>query len=282
MTSTNQSPSAAAARQWDHLRTAFASSLMVDLPLASLAQNLDGLAWPLAGASETPAAYIDLTYDELRLQFAARGQPDAANLLLQILRETLAFDQPFGEMVQQTAASANRENPLLRTLARLGIPEDFPIDLTALDATSLELCQLEEVRTLGEFALFAQRLAANVIVGGDLRRLLNALALVDGGALAELLPFRVGRPGLHLAEALVQATRRPQPAVQVARAVTWFADEFALWQQSAQDRKFLSRQFAHFDDPELDKQISRLLQPYLGGLSGRPALWASLRRWFKP
>ncbi len=283
MTSTPP-PSTAAIQEWDRLRANFASSLMVDTPLASLAQNLDGVSWPFNGISETPAAYIDLTYEELGLEFSAREQPQAAALLIRILRETLAFDEPFGDMVRQTAEAAERDHSILRTLNQLGIPENFPIELTALDEDARELCRLEGIATIGEFALLAQSLSQNVIVGGDLRRLLNALAHVDGGALAQLLPFRPGTSGVHLAEALALAVRQPRASEQVAAALVWFADEFAEWKtRAADDRKFLPRQFAPFDDLELEERIAQLLAPHFPSIAPTPrtGAWNALTRWFK-
>jgi hypothetical protein len=273
-----------AASEWDEIRAMFASSLMADTALSSLAQNLDGVDWPLHGADETPAAYLDFTYNELAALFARRGQPDAAAQLVRILRETLAFDQPFGEMVKQTAAAESRENPLLRTLARLGISEEYPVGLTALDDTARELCRLEQVRTLGQFALFAQGLSQNVIVGGDLRRLLNALAHVDEKALAEFLPFRPGTSGLHLAEAMAQAANSSDPQERSARAAVWFATELADWRREATtDRRILARRLAVLNNPVLEQRVGRLLAPYLDldESEPQPGLWATLRRWLK-
>ena len=54
----------------------------------------------------------------------------------------------------------------------------------------------------------------NVIVGGDFRKLLNALSHVDEGALAEVLPFRRGQKGLHLVEGPALHRRRHQ-AIEV-------------------------------------------------------------------
>ncbi|ACB76870.1 hypothetical protein [Opitutus terrae] len=279
MNTTPSTPSTVA-KEWDQLRTAFASSLLVNTPLHSLAQNLDGLEWPIRGANETPAAYIDLGYDELVSTLTNRGQPAAASLLVQILRETLAFDQPFGEMVQQTEASAARDNPLLRNLARLGIPENFPLELTSLDDSARQLCRLESVGTIGEFAVFAQRLAQGVIIGGDLRRMLNALAHFDEATLATIVPFRVGSTGVHLAEALAQAARSPTPEEQVARTLAWFSAEFASWrEQAAADRKFLPRQFSFLSDLRLEEHLSQLLAPHLRSARPDSTFGAKLRRW---
>jgi hypothetical protein len=276
--------SSPAAREWDELRTAFASSIMVNTSLSSLAQNLDGLEWPLAGRDETASAYIDLDYAELTAALAGRGHPEAAALLLQILRETLAFDQPFGEMVKQTQAAADRDNPLLRTLQRLGIPENFPLELTLLDDTARQLCRLEQVWSIGEFAMFAQRLAQGVIVGGDLRRLLNALVQADEVTLAMLLPFRPGTTGLHLAEALGQASRAADPAEHALRAVTWFEAEFATWRDgAAAGRRFLRRQLAVLNDEALERHALALLNVHLHGRpsAGPTGFWARLTGWLR-
>jgi hypothetical protein len=269
-------------KDWDDVRTAFASSIMVDTALVSLAQNLDGLDWPISGPGETPAAYIDLKYDEVRRVLTERGQADGVELLSRILRETLAFDEPFGEMVKQTEASARRDNPLLRSLARLKISEEFPLALTSLDDAAAELCQLEHLETIGQFALFAQGLSQSVIIGGDFKKLLNALAHLDEASLAELLPYRVGEKGLHLAEALGQAALTAEPAEQTACAVHWFAHEFDEWRNgSASDRSSISRRLVVLKNPSLIPQIEALLVPHLptvksGSWWSRPIRWLGL------
>jgi hypothetical protein len=192
------------AQDWDDVRMGFQTSIMVNTALHSLAQNLDGPDWPLSGPDETPTKYIDLTFEELHLMPGLAGYPDRIDQLIVILRETLAFDNPFGEMIEQTMATEERDNPLLRNLAKLDIPIDFPIEFTMISADTQEFCKLEKITTLGEFAHFAQSMPPHVIVGGDFRTLLNALAHVNEEALATILPFRPGSKGLHLPEALGQ------------------------------------------------------------------------------
>ncbi|MBI5380936.1 MAG: hypothetical protein HZA31_03450 [Opitutae bacterium] len=206
-------------KQWDEVRVAFASSIMVDTALGSLAQNLDGPDWPIKGKEETPATYIDLTFTEAQELLALKGQPpERIDQLVAILRDTLAFDNPFGEMVEQVEVAAQKDNQLLKNLARLEIPENFPIEFTALAAGTREFCQLERIVTIGEFAVFAQNMSQNVIVGGDFRTLLNALAQVDEAGLAQFLPVRPGSKGLHLPEAVALGVRALTPAVRAALA----------------------------------------------------------------
>jgi hypothetical protein len=192
------------AKDWDEVRMGFHTSIMVDTSLNSLAQNLDLGDWPVKGGEETPAKYIDLTYEELHVMQGLNGHPERVDMLITVLRETLAFDNPFGDMVEQAAEAADKDNPLSKNLSKLEIPLDFPIDLMVLSAETKEFCRLEKIATLGEFADFAQNMPPHVIVGGDFRRLLNAVAHVNEEVLATVLPFRVGTKGLHLLEALNQ------------------------------------------------------------------------------
>ncbi|HVU23283.1 MAG TPA: hypothetical protein VHE13_04100 [Opitutus sp.] len=278
------SSASAPAAEWDRIRAAFAASIMVNTPLASLAQALEGADWPIASADETPAVYIDFNYDELLQEFAARRLPKFAPLLIRILRETLEFDQPFGDMVAQTEASAARENPILRALARLDVTEDYPIDLVTLDVPSRDLCQLEQLATLGQLAVFAQGLAQSVVLGGDLRRLLNALAQGDERQLADFVPFRVGSTGLHLVEALAHAALSTEPQRQVGRTLAWFAADCEDWRaDAADDPDFIPRQLKVLADPALEQQIRQLLVPHIRSAapSRSTQWWTAFARWRK-
>jgi hypothetical protein len=252
------------AKDWDQVRTAFASSLMVDTSLSSLAQNVDGPDWPIKAKDETPAKYIDHSFDEVVELLQLKGQsPERVDQLVDILKETLAFDNPFGEMVEQTEAAEARDNPLLKNLAKLGIPENFPIALTGLDSATQDFCKLEKLHTLGEFAVFAQNMAQNVIVGGDFRKLLNALSHVDEAALAEVLPFRRGQKGLHLVEALAHAARASDGPARVELATTWFRDELNAMEKEIASGGSLARQFVVIGDPAVEQRAIELLRPHL-------------------
>lgn len=252
------------AKDWDDVRAAFATSIMVDTALSSLAQNLDAPDWPVKGKEETPSKYIDLSFEEVTEMLQLKGQkPERLDQLVSILKETLAFDSPFGEMVTQTEAASARDNPLLKNLAKLGIPENFPMALTALDAGTLEFCKLEKLSTLAEFAVFAQGMSQSVIVGGDFRKLLNALSNVDEAALADLLPFRRGAKGLHLVESIAQAVKTKDAAARVEFATTWFRDEMTALEQDLAAGGALSRHFIRLGDPALEARAAELLRPHL-------------------
>lgn len=254
------------AREWDEVRSAFGASIMVDTALTSLAQSLDGPEWPIAGKDETPAKYIDLSFDEVVALMRNKAQPpERLDDLIVILRETLGFDTPFGDMVAQTETTTPRDNPILRNLAKLGIPENFSIELTSLGPDALDFCKLEQLSTLGEFAMASQGMSQNVIVGGDFRRLLNALSHVDENALAETLPFRRGQKGLHLVEAVAHAARRPDGPARTQLAVTWFQEERGQMEKALAAGGSLDRFFIVLGDPGLELKAVALLRPHLRG-----------------
>ncbi|MFA5262972.1 MAG: hypothetical protein WC378_04040 [Opitutaceae bacterium] len=207
-------------REWDAVRTAFSSSIMAGIPISSLAQSLDGAAWPLEGDGETPSDYIDLGYDEVRDLLAGKGRdPALIDRLAEILKETLAFDQPFGDMARLADPAGSAGGVLLRNLARVGIPGDFPMELAAVAQDTRDFCRLEKLETIGAFAVFCQGMAQNVIVGGDFRALLNALSHVDEETLCRFVPLRKGSKSVHIVEALALAVRSRPPEIQVALAM---------------------------------------------------------------
>jgi len=205
-------------REWDAVRTAFHTSIMIDAQLAGLAENLNVAAWPIKGPDETPSKYIDLTYRELCAMPGLAGKPERVDLLINIFQETLAFDEPFGDMVTNDALVDERDNPILKNLAKLGIPEEFPVSLIALTLETREFCNLENLTTLKAFAVFAQGISHNVVLGGDFRSLLNALSHIDEETLSRIFPFRPGEKGLHLLEGIALAVRAFADEIEAALA----------------------------------------------------------------
>lgn len=262
--------SAYTAKDWDEVRAAFASSIMVDTSLSSLAQNLEGPDWPIKGPDETPSAYIDLGYDEVTELLSMKGYPGKMDLLISILKDTLAFDDPFGDMVQQAEVTAERENPLLKNLAKLGIADSFPISLTGLDADTRDFCRLEKLATLGEFAKFAQSMSQNVIVGGDFRTLLNALSHVDETGLAALLPYRTGTKGLHLIECLAQVSRPDSATERTGEAIEYFADELSALRAKIEGGADLQREVMVLNNAAAEARVVAILAPLVGGKKPEP------------
>lgn len=163
-------------------------------------------------------------------------------------------------MVEQTEAAAAKDNPLLKNMTRIGLSEQFPISLTALNADTMEFCRLEHLKTLGEFAVFAQSMSQNVIIGGDFRRLLNAIANLDEVTLSELLPYRKGSKGLHLIEAIGHATRSPDPLLKAKEAAAWFKEEFAQLQKDNAEGVGIAPHLGVLGNVELEKKVGDILR----------------------
>lgn len=299
-------PAKTTPKEWDEVRTAFATSIMVDTALSSLAQNLDGPDWPIKGPDETPAKYIDLSHEEVIELLALRNQPEESfDALVGILRDTLAFDDPFGEMLQQTEEAASRDNPVMKNLAKLGIPEGYPVEHLGLSAETLQFCKLEKLSTLAEFAVFTQTMSQTVIVGGDFRALLNALSHVDEAAIARFLPFRPGTRGLHLVEAAALGIRSlppeqraifekggPVPASVGARIEALIAlmpETHAEFQSQLSSGGDLKRLVQVLNDQPLELLVARALVPYRPQPAVSPetepapkkGLFGGITRWFK-
>lgn len=266
--------------QWDSVRTSFSTSIMVDTALSSLAENLDGPEWPGAGKKDTPADYIDLSYRETVELLTSRGYPEGTMAeLITILSETLAFDDPFGDMVEHSEAATAADNPILENLKKLQIPETYPIDLTSLSADAKEFCELEQLGTLAEFAVFAQGMSQSVIVGGDFKTLLNALSHVDEAAIAKFLPFRPGHKGLHFVESVGGVARNLrklekekieaggeisiETTARVATLAKYFAADLEALQGRIAAGGELAREVMVLQDPPTEKIVTRLLQPHM-------------------
>jgi hypothetical protein len=188
--------------EWDEIRKKFRHSIMADTSLVSLAQNLDTKEWPHPGEDEKPSKYIDFTYEELLMMPEMAGKEENAEHLIGILKETLAFDDPFGDMVTQVEQTSAKENPILKTLSRLAIPEAYPLALANFSEGTRIVCASEGVKTIGEFANLGQQMSTRVVLGGDFRTALNALTHGDEEGIGQFLPYRKGSTGLHLAEAI--------------------------------------------------------------------------------
>jgi hypothetical protein len=269
------------AKEWNEVRAAFASSIMVKTALSSLAQNLDGPDWPIKAKDETPAKYIGLGFEEAAGLIELQGlPPERIDLLVTILRDTLSFDTPFGDMVEQSQAAADRDNPILKNLAKLDIPASYPIELTALSADTKEFCRREKLVTISEFAVAAQGMSQTVIVGGDFRTLLNALSHIDEKAIAQFLPYRPGAKGLHLIEAVAQTVRilaaseraavtsnpaNASPALrsQIEKLVTQLSVDHAELERELGTGTSLARLASVLHDSAVESTVVALLTPHL-------------------
>jgi len=187
--------------QWDKVRERFQESLMIDTHLHNLAANV-GTSWFFRDKEETPRKYLDKSFAELSAMEEFLGQPQRIERLVSILEDTIAFDDPWEDMIDEDAPGIVKGEDALRTLEKHGIPKTFPIALTGLTGETKKMCDSEEIADLEQFITFFQNMASNIVIGGDIRAFLNTLNNPDEKALAEILPYRPGATGVHLVEAI--------------------------------------------------------------------------------
>lgn len=201
--------------EWEYLRKRFFNSILIDTEITKLAQNV-GASWPFKGTDETPAKYIEYDFDDLGSLPGLVNKTKRVHLLMDIMRETLAFDDPFTEMVDVVQAESDPTEGFDRTLARLEIPTIYPAKLINFSRDTRELLAGEEVETLADVIDFTQNMAKTVVLGGELKFFLNAVAHREEAGIARHLPYRIGHKGLHLAEAIGHVAENLPAKVKLA------------------------------------------------------------------
>lgn len=192
---------------WIGLRNRFLTSPMAGMDLRSLAENA-GTTWTGTGVNLSPEDFLDLDFAGLQAH-PALGTPARVNRFMDILRETLAFDDPFSALVSD--GDKKPDDALQQRAAKLDLPLDYPVTLMHLSPASRSISSSEQLRTLGDLLEFSGRMARNIVIGDDFRTLLNAVNGGDEAVLARFLPFRPGAKGLHIQEAVGLLAGRLEP-----------------------------------------------------------------------
>jgi hypothetical protein len=188
--------------EWDQLRSRFFfDPIMSESEIAKLGQNV-GISWPFKDSDETVAKYLEFEFEELNSVPGLVGKKGRVRTLMDILRETLAFDDPFGDLAQAVESDCVVDSTFDSILTKLEIPVDYPIDYIHFSKETKEMLHSEGMKTLIDCIHFGQKLGSDALSGGDLKNFLNGLAHKDEAGVAELIPFRPGMRGLHLAEAI--------------------------------------------------------------------------------
>jgi hypothetical protein len=202
------------AEEWEHIRNRFYNSILNDTEIAKLGQNV-GISWPFKGSDENASKYIEYDFEELKSVPGLVGKRSRIKLLMDILRETLAFDDPFSDMVDTVESEGEEDVTFERILAKFEIPINYPVNFVHFEASTREMLAKEDVNTLIDAIHFAQKIAQNVVVGGDLKSFLNGLAHKDEQGITKHLPYRRGIRGLHLPEAIGLIARDLPEAAQL-------------------------------------------------------------------
>ncbi len=234
---TPEIPEKYTAEEWQHLRKRFLNSILNDTEIAVLGQNAS-ISWPFKGSDETPTKYIAYDFEELQSVPGLIGKKSRIKKLMDILRETLAFDDPFSEMMDIAESESEEDDTFDKILAKLEIPTSYPADFIHFSPETRELLKSEGVETLIQTIHFGQNLARNVVIGGDLKSFLNGLAHTDEASIIKHLPYRRTERNLHLAEAVGLIARDLEEPVQMEllsqSGVSLTEDEEALRTRASQ------------------------------------------------
>lgn len=262
---------------WQNLRARFLHSPMVEMEISVLAENA-GISWSGPGADATPEEFLGLSFEQL-MRHPVIGSVERTNLFLDILKETLAFDDPFSELVADKETGLV-QSPVELNAEKLRIPLNFPLSLANISSDARKICSSEGLKTLGDLIAFSQRMARRIVIGNDFRELLNALVSADETTLARYLPVRRGSKGIHLPEAIGLGFSRLEYGTflrmvqlyggvlnkrEEALVIPLESDAIERVQLANQD--FIRRVLTHFDDKR--SELSRAaeseegLQAYL-------------------
>lgn len=299
---------------WIQLRAHFMGSILVEVNLHKLAQNI-GASWPIKDKDETPARYLDHSFEELINAPGINGQPSRLQLLLDILKETASFDDPFQEMVPSVPTQGQSGTTSEQMLSRLAIPPEYPVEFSALTIDTRSLCEAEGAETLKDAVTLFQSMAQSIIVGGEVRQFLNSLSHGDLHVLSQYLPVRPGTRGLHLAEAIGVFIRSlpesarlaciespvpgtaPSPAAEAAferlRArlpalLGWFPEEANTLRDLCARGEPVERFFVTLGQADLENAAARLARSHFGvaapvvqEVAQAPGLMGRLSRFFR-
>ena len=208
---TPEMPKKYSADEWEHFRERFSESILKTTEIAELGRSV-GISWPFKGSGETPEKYIRFSFEELQNVPGLIGKKKRVNDLMDVLREILAFDDPFSNMMDTVEKKNNENRVYKRVLKKLEIPENYPVHLMFFSPETQKLLHKKGVTTLMEAIRFGERLSES---DDDLNSLLSGLALVNESTIRKHLPFRLGQRGLHLPEAVGLMVRNIDEQVRV-------------------------------------------------------------------
>ncbi len=197
----SETPEKYSAQEWEHFRKRFSNSILKTTELAELGRSV-GISWPFKGSGETPEKYISFSFEELQSVPGLIGKKKRVNDLMDVLREILAFDDPFSNMMDTVEKKSGENRIYEDILKKLGVSENYPVGLMSFSHKTKELLHSNGIKTLIEAIHFGNRSSAKSEMDNDLYSFINSLVLINETTIRKHLPLRSGQSGLHLPEAI--------------------------------------------------------------------------------
>jgi hypothetical protein len=194
--------------RWDTIAFRAQGSPFEELSISTLAKNSGVRRWSRPGSvkGDVLARYIYFSFEEL-LE-VEKLDLKSAILLLEICETTFSFEKEYEDLASFEEIDSKAYAQRMRFVEEFGIYQDYPVGLSNLDETLLELCKAENIVTFIELMEFLDRLSEKAWIGGVYKNLQNVFAHGDEKGLVRYFPYRLGHRGFHLPEAIFFCLKR--------------------------------------------------------------------------
>ncbi|MGK0309250.1 MAG: hypothetical protein ACJAT5_000156 [Lentimonas sp.] len=194
--------------RWDTIAFRAQDSPFEELSISALAKNSGVRRWARPGSvkGDVLARYIYFSFEEL-LE-VEKLDLKSAILLLEICETTFSFEKECEDLGSFEEIDSKAYAQRMRFVEEFGIYQDYPVSLSHLDESLLELCEAENIVTFIELMEFLDRLSEKAWIGGVYKNLQNVFAHGDEKGLVRYFPYRLGHRGFHLPEAVSFCLKR--------------------------------------------------------------------------
>ncbi len=194
--------------RWDTIAFRAQGSPFEELSISTLAKNSGVRRWSRPGSvkGDVLARYIYFSFEEL-LE-VEKLDLKSAILLLEICETTFSFEKEYEDLASFEEIDSKAYAQRMRFVEEFGIYQDYPVSLSNLEESLLELCKAENIVTFIELMEFLDRLSEKAWIGGVYKNLQNVFAHGDEKGLVRYFPYRLGHRGFHLPEAVSFCLKR--------------------------------------------------------------------------
>ena len=195
--------------RWDTIAFRAQGSPFEEINISAMAKNSGVRRWSRPGSnvkSDVLARYIYFSFEEL-LEVEKLDLKSAIQLL-EICETTFSFEKECEDLGSFEEINSKAYAQRMRFVEEFGIYQDYPIKLSNLDESLLELCSAENIITFIDLMEFLDRLSEKAWIGGVYKNLQNVFAHGDEKGLVHYFPYRLGHRGFHFPEAVAFCLKR--------------------------------------------------------------------------